>query len=880
MSRSNQVAQNTKTSMLGNSTGGPHFIASTVVSERSSLPSSIIRRDRLTNLLNQRGWSRRNMVIGGPAGSGKTILALQSAMEQFDTFQYISARGTPDHAYLDLAPAHPYATTLAEIANLLVGPPDSSKMGILEQMTAQYLKQLEGSSATIVFDDADLIADHIDGAGIAIATKIVTHQGDSCVIWISRYGREPLPKLESEYDSVHELSGSLLGILDTDVPALTAAGVFGHASSSDINAAVASMSGWFTGVEMLLDPDHAGFSDLDTYIFNQLIWPQLLPVQHVIATISQLPYFTHDLVCHLLRTVDVGKHIAHRILTSFPLIGVEPRKMPTATYRFPEPVVASIARVSNHIGKLSGAAALRERSVMWFLSIEDIEAAKLAAIAFGLAPVYIQGVKPLCATLAAAAQWSQVRDILNGVPKGLVYQDCNLAFWYMKGCSYVGDWEAVADIRNAVFSRWMESDDPLEHGRALLIEAWRNWTQSKTKATLASATQSYKVLPAEAQQDRLWAAIQAENAARNRGRTDLIEAWAPRSGGFGTYMTVSPEFWHINCGFHRLNHLAMTGKLQHAYQLASGALIQAPVAFPQTRFRYLLLQAYIDIERSNLDAARALLDQAERYALTPPITAQLEIASATYLLRRGDFDAAESRLRLKEDGNSSRPDYYWHRVRLLAEIQLAAGETALAQDVITNWCRGEDAWPKYFGEPHHHLLSAKILMATGALEEANENAQYVINEALDRQHSFYMIQAYAIQAEYQKRRDRPDLQADRIRAAVDSDDTEGAVLSLSPFGVDLRSSIELEIFSRDTALDQQPSRAVAYLAQLSPREIQILRAAASGMANKDISETYFISLSTVKNHLAAIYKKLGVNNRRDAIELVFPLQRTESETKR
>ena len=53
--------------------------------------------------------------------------------------------------------------------------------------------------------------------------------------------------------------------------------------------------------------------------------------------------------------------------------------------------------------------------------------------------------------------------------------------------------------------------------------------------------------------------------------------------------------------------------------------------------------------------------------------------------------------------------------------------------------------------------------------------------------------------------------------------------------------------------------------QLTARELEILKWAARGLSNKEISEKLFISLRTVKAHLTNIFNKLGCRSRTDAI---------------
>ena len=55
--------------------------------------------------------------------------------------------------------------------------------------------------------------------------------------------------------------------------------------------------------------------------------------------------------------------------------------------------------------------------------------------------------------------------------------------------------------------------------------------------------------------------------------------------------------------------------------------------------------------------------------------------------------------------------------------------------------------------------------------------------------------------------------------------------------------------------------------QLTPRELEVLRAAASGERNKEIALRLDISARTVKAHLTSVYNKLGVDSRAAAIAI-------------
>jgi two-component system response regulator DesR len=53
---------------------------------------------------------------------------------------------------------------------------------------------------------------------------------------------------------------------------------------------------------------------------------------------------------------------------------------------------------------------------------------------------------------------------------------------------------------------------------------------------------------------------------------------------------------------------------------------------------------------------------------------------------------------------------------------------------------------------------------------------------------------------------------------------------------------------------------------LSPREREVLDLVAEGATNRQIGERLFLSPHTVKEHTSAVYRKLGVRNRAEAVQ--------------
>lgn len=80
----------------------------------------------------------------------------------------------------------------------------------------------------------------------------------------------------------------------------------------------------------------------------------------------------------------------------------------------------------------------------------------------------------------------------------------------------------------------------------------------------------------------------------------------------------------------------------------------------------------------------------------------------------------------------------------------------------------------------------------------------------------------------------------------------------------LDPTIAQKVFSRFGTAEGQPSE-LAQLAELSERELEILRLAAKGLSNQDIAGKLFLSRRTVQAHLGNIFRKMDVGSRTEAV---------------
>jgi DNA-binding CsgD family transcriptional regulator len=132
--------------------------------------------------------------------------------------------------------------------------------------------------------------------------------------------------------------------------------------------------------------------------------------------------------------------------------------------------------------------------------------------------------------------------------------------------------------------------------------------------------------------------------------------------------------------------------------------------------------------------------------------------------------------------------------------------------------------------------------------------------------------------------------ADRLRAALGLGlGVAFGLLATSPFRINVYLAIVLTNFvvpwllgslawmRSESAADRErlqsaEARHVALasvdpsaLAQLTPREAEVLKLMVEGLSNSEMATRLFVSLPTVKSHVASILRKLGVRDRTQAV---------------
>jgi len=77
---------------------------------------------------------------------------------------------------------------------------------------------------------------------------------------------------------------------------------------------------------------------------------------------------------------------------------------------------------------------------------------------------------------------------------------------------------------------------------------------------------------------------------------------------------------------------------------------------------------------------------------------------------------------------------------------------------------------------------------------------------------------------------------------------------------------------RPEALRPEARSSPLVAAELSGRELDVLRRLAAMMSTQEIAADLYVSVNTVKTHLKSAYRKLGVNRRNDAVRRARDLE--------
>jgi LuxR family transcriptional regulator, maltose regulon positive regulatory protein len=229
---------------------------------------------------------------------------------------------------------------------------------------------------------------------------------------------------------------------------------------------------------------------------------------------------------------------------------------------------------------------------------------------------------------------------------------------------------------------------------------------------------------------------------------------------------------------------------------------------------------------------------------------------------RGSADAAgpalEAALRLAEgDGNRLAEMY---ALGYLAAVRAGQGETVLADSLlarIATLVTADPAPGEHFVAMMGHLVRAGRLERQGRLDEAGREAERGVE--LARRGAGLVERCYATLQLAGIRRRQDDLDAARALVAESRRTVDGCA--------DPGMLAGLVAAAERAVAPPGPRRPVhlPHHEHLTERELAVLRLLPTGMTQREIGATLFLSENTVKTHTRGIYRKLAASTRDEAV---------------
>ena len=279
------------------------------------------------------------------------------------------------------------------------------------------------------------------------------------------------------------------------------------------------------------------------------------------------------------------------------------------------------------------------------------------------------------------------------------------------------------------------------------------------------------------------------------------------------------------------------------------------IGFPQNPYRWRVAMARIREAQDDLDGALDLLDEAERLYVSDffPHVRPIAAVKTRVLVAQGRVDEALAWAR--EQNLSANDDLSY--LREFEHITLVRAILAESRD--------SPARPRNHGAM---VLLGRLLSAAETGERMGSVIEILMLQALA--HTLHEdIAAALVPLERALTLAEPE---DYVRMFIGEGPlmasllTEAVAQGIMPdyAGRLLTALGEVEPAS-DPTPSSSPSSSRSLIDPLSPRELEVLQLIAQGRSNREIAEHLFLALSTVKGHNRALFGKLGVQRRTEAV---------------
>jgi LuxR family maltose regulon positive regulatory protein len=596
------------------------------------------------------------------------------------------------------------------------------------------------------------------------------------------------------------------------------------------------------------------------YLIEEVLAPQSEDVQRFMLSTSVTGTFTAGLAAALCQQQNVG-HILDLLERAGILVC--DRSQSQRWYHY-HPLLGRCLRAELGRRRLSARHQLHRTAANWFLASGDPLRAIVHAISARDDDLLTRLVTKHGLEQIGKGQADRLRRILNTAPKHVLARP-SVALVVAETALDLGDLPAA--------DRWLSAgpvDTQLLRALHATVRLHRALSQGDIGAALANLKTTRAGQTGDRDVDLLALFTRGVAAAwtgnRQMAATDLRRALEQATVDHRDAVALQCRV-----------HLAAEGDLSQLSERAGAAIAFAESRGWATTSRcaYLrVLQGAVAYQQLDDHRAQHLSALAGKNSASAPVDPIVQLSAQTLqmMITFAEADAPHSivgtlqqRWRRLHDRNMS-PALFAYLAPAYQRMALRVGNHAAALEVLT---RAENLLAPC-GE--HALFRAALCAHTGKISSARRLLGPVLSGQNRTVVTPTLIDAWLLEAQLAHRMENDHRAHEALTRAIAIAVPHRALRPFHEAGQAIRTLLadgtgrfgQLEPFAAEV-LATLPASIPDLPGRLTQREQALLTELPSMRTTEEIADSLFVSVNTVKTHLRGIYRKLGVNRRRDAI---------------
>lgn len=843
-----------------------------IESTPGELRHTLLRRDRLVQAI-MRPFQAPVTIVCAGAGYGKTALVLDWAAQ------------SPKHiAWLSLSLAeNAIARFMASLRSVLHAL--SASMPDSPSASPAYGHSLDDMLAAVATLDRDLclVLDNChlltDNDCLTLLDVLIANlPANLCLILLTR---QQLPlrlaRLRS-MDRVRELDTRDLRFTSGEIMTALQHETFADIPPDELQRIALASEGWITGAHIRLQQvrdvlqHHSPLSHrnlLDEYVQQEILSPLPAGIRQFVLRTAGLPFISAGIAEAVGASLPDAPGM-DELCTRLAFIDRDPSG--NDRYRYNPLFAESAQRIATGALTDSDRESWRHDAANWLAANGELIQAAELAVDSADAAWKTSIITALCRHLADRSDLESLGLWLGRLPAATISSDPDLVYWSVMCKAGLG-FTFGLDLPLLAAMAAEPDADGLATGRHALCAGLLAYHEGKTRDATCWLQSALDWLPSDAHVERMQAGTFLGKSAFRDGADAAAAKTTSRAAFHARSLPIDEQWcWRVIAA-DRGNAYALRGDIPSAISKYRLILAELPAILAHLEGFFHCRLVSLFIEQDDLFQARASFEAAQRLPARPPAEWRHDrvIAHMRLLLAEDRRDEAEE-IGSQYVKSLRRHPRKTQLLLLLARIWLERGEMAMVESWLDDINLSDYPWVELFGDINHKVLAIDLDLVRGNVIHAAATSEALASEAsATRRWSEFihvsMRWAVALHELGEFTRSE-DVAREALARAADG----GFVHALLVPGFDT-TAMFTEVWNerRDFRrlkhalrnVRNAPPHPLAHA--LTKRELEVVHLLAQGKSNNQIASETFISVNTVRNHLAKIFSKLEVISRSEAV---------------